>query len=476
MAIKGRVYDSVYGYVDVVTPIPLHFRSPYQQYPDSGGQLLLEGSGNSYIMVNCISETDFSLDIVRDGEVEPETITQMPWDVIGDGKVEIDPYIDGDGDGYSPYQGDCDDADSVIHRLTKWYSDQDGDGYSSGTFMLTCPRPQGYKLETELISSEFDCNDEQANINPSVNEICIDGIDQDCNGHDDLCLSMDENLDLCIREALENKIGYFKNGVLTPEDLQRIYSLDCNNEDIEHIEGLQHLVNLETLHLGNNEIQDISPLADLINMKNLTMYNNPIEDISPLANLTKLTRLNFGDNRIENISPLANLTELYHITISFNNIEDINALSNLTKLIWLDISYNQISDISSLKNLTNVARLYMSYNQITDISVMPNLVKVELLKLNHNPISDYTPLTSMESLRWLEAQKNGITDISFLSTMTRITHLKLEDNLIVDPSPLANLLFPNTGQIYLNRNCISDFSPISHVTVDGIYDQKEVCE
>ncbi len=72
---------------------------------------------------------------------------------------------------------DCDGYDLKI-----WYRDADGDGYgnlSSTTYANM--QPSGY------VANSKDCNDTNARIHPSGDEVCGDGVDQDCNGSDRLC-------------------------------------------------------------------------------------------------------------------------------------------------------------------------------------------------------------------------------------------------------------------------------------------------
>lgn len=110
-------------------------------------------------------------------------------------------YQDKDGDGYgdpnvvgpdtcpqpSGYVGnnkDCDDNDPVY--LKTFYKDADGDGVVLPTDTIEgCSPPAGYILSPKKYpysdSIVPDCNDQAANINPYVQEVC-DGIDNDCSG------------------------------------------------------------------------------------------------------------------------------------------------------------------------------------------------------------------------------------------------------------------------------------------------------
>ncbi len=107
------------------------------------------------------------------------------------------PPVDGDGDGYSVLD-DCDDAEVAINpgaeelcdgidnncdgdeddaadALT-WYADGDGDGYGdASSTTAACSQPSGY------VADVTDCDDSDANANPSASEYC-DGHDDDCDG------------------------------------------------------------------------------------------------------------------------------------------------------------------------------------------------------------------------------------------------------------------------------------------------------
>ena len=86
-------------------------------------------------------------------------------------------YADTDGDGYgdlnnpittcssTPPAGyvtnhtDCNDNNANEHPGQTWYADLDGDGYSSGNTQVSCTRPTGYYLASELTATSGDCND-----------------------------------------------------------------------------------------------------------------------------------------------------------------------------------------------------------------------------------------------------------------------------------------------------------------------------
>jgi autotransporter-associated beta strand protein len=66
---------------------------------------------------------------------------------------------------------------------TLWYQDNDGDGYGSLVTLFSCTTPAGY------VTIGGDCNDNNADVNPGVDEIC-NGIDDNCDGQIDEGLAL----------------------------------------------------------------------------------------------------------------------------------------------------------------------------------------------------------------------------------------------------------------------------------------------
>ena len=107
-------------------------------------------------------------------------------------------FIDGDGDGVTEFDGDCDpndpatypgapelcdgtdnDCDEVVDNHPEgpiWFLDADGDGYGSDLeTMAACELPAGF------VAEDGDCDDSDASRFPGQTESC-DDIDEDCDG------------------------------------------------------------------------------------------------------------------------------------------------------------------------------------------------------------------------------------------------------------------------------------------------------
>lgn len=88
--------------------------------------------------------------------------------------------VDADGDGVLVCEGDCDDADPLVHPSTAWYLDGDGDGVGAGEPTTSCDQPASTEGTFVLLTD--DCDDENGTVYPGQDESGIA-----CNGQDDDC-------------------------------------------------------------------------------------------------------------------------------------------------------------------------------------------------------------------------------------------------------------------------------------------------
>ena len=97
-----------------------------------------------------------------------------------------------------PGDNDCDglteheeiyEVDGTVDA-TYFHEDLDGDGYGNdqvGTYVIACDNPNPKLYVTE----GFDCDDTNPYRNPGVDEVCLDGIDNDCDGATDDASAVD---------------------------------------------------------------------------------------------------------------------------------------------------------------------------------------------------------------------------------------------------------------------------------------------
>ncbi|MBI5013942.1 MAG: carboxypeptidase regulatory-like domain-containing protein [Deltaproteobacteria bacterium] len=78
-------------------------------------------------------------------------------------------------------------SESVSYTVTQggtvsrvWFRDSDGDGYPDGSSVQSVERPVGYAALEELRSTDVDCDDATATVNPASQEVFWNGVDDDC--------------------------------------------------------------------------------------------------------------------------------------------------------------------------------------------------------------------------------------------------------------------------------------------------------
>ncbi|MBI5550264.1 MAG: putative metal-binding motif-containing protein [Desulfobacterales bacterium] len=101
----------------------------------------------------------------------------------------VDPNdVDNDGDGVTENQGDCNDASPTVHPGAAEVCGDAIDQDCNGADLICPPNPNDVDNDGDGVTeNQGDCNDGNAAILPGANDICGDGIDQDCSGADTIC-------------------------------------------------------------------------------------------------------------------------------------------------------------------------------------------------------------------------------------------------------------------------------------------------
>ncbi len=244
-------------------------------------------------------------------------------------------------------------------------------------------------------------------------------------------------------------------GNITTHTILNLTSLNVQNRGITDLTGLEHALNLRTLHLDGEYIH-----PDYVN-------SNAVSDISPLAKLTQLKTLRLDGNSIVYVAPLAKLTRLEQLYLNGNSITDVAPLTGLIQLHTLNLDNNSISNVAPLASLTKLKYLWLHNNSITDITPLTGLTKLEQLSLSSNSITDVAPLTGLIQLQWLSLNNNSITDVAPLAKLTQLKSLWLHFNSISDISPLVGLNLTGPGGdnpgLYLWGNPLSYVSINTHI-------------
>ncbi|MFP4598401.1 MAG: MopE-related protein, partial [Persicimonas sp.] len=175
----GCVSDCADGWVDA------------DEDPDNGCELECEISNGGVEICD-------GVDNDCDGEVDEDDADDAPtWYGDADG--------DGFGDpadtvraceapaGYVEDGTDCDDDASDLHTVIEVYRDADGDGWTRGDAVEKCTDgtpPDGFVEDQHA----EDCDDTNPDVNPGLDELCGDGVDNDCDGDIDEDSAVDASI------------------------------------------------------------------------------------------------------------------------------------------------------------------------------------------------------------------------------------------------------------------------------------------
>ncbi len=169
-----------------------------------------------------------------DGTVDENTaVDVLAWyqdlDTDGYGNSAVVSFACNQPTGYTALSGDCDEYDSTINPAASeycdgddndcdgvadegsavdadtWYADTDGDDYGDPSSSINaCSQPTGY------VADGSDCDDGDDEINPGVDEICNDGIDNDCDASSDQCTMSANDANAVFRgAAADDQLGRY---------------------------------------------------------------------------------------------------------------------------------------------------------------------------------------------------------------------------------------------------------------------------
>jgi hypothetical protein len=120
--------------------------------------------------------------------------------------------------------------------------------------------------------------------------------------------------------------------------------LQLDNNNIEHIENLDSLVNLQWLDLSFNRITKIENLDKLTKLQDLSLFHNSISKLENLEPLVNLQVLSIGHNRLATLEEIHYLRHFKHLrclVVKENPVckDDnfhVSVLAHLRQLRYLD--------------------------------------------------------------------------------------------------------------------------------------------
>ena len=346
--------------------------------------------------------------------------------LVDDGLTFINYYIDTDGDGfgagtatnsctnlgsgYSTNNTDCNNTNAAIRpsasevcnaiddncnssideglQFSNYYLDVDHDGYYL-SIVSACVSPG---VSYGLIGIALgDCNDNNFNINAGATEICGNGIDENCNGIDPVCIvpgctnpiatnfnpnANQDNGTCIIAGCIDPNADNF-NPQANSNDNSCIY-FGCIDPFANNFDPTANTNDFSCEY--NNAAISVSDLSICQN-ETITVYNQT------LFSANDSCVINFGDGTIVNT---CNASYLHNYLVPGDYVvEFIYFQGSISSFASSEpITVNAIPDSASIS--LNFPELSLNFNQIDTFQWIFNGVETDITDISFNATSNYT--------------------------------------------------------------------------------------
>jgi Leucine-rich repeat (LRR) protein len=117
-----------------------------------------------------------------------------------------------------------------------------------------------------------------------------------------------------------------KNGITFKEWLKHknininTLFIDCCQENLIDLNGIEEFKNLEQIYCSINELTELPELNGLVNLTIISCSVNNLTELPDLSNLKNLNLLRCTSNNLERLPDLSNLTKLKHLDCYDNKL------------------------------------------------------------------------------------------------------------------------------------------------------------
>ena len=227
--------------------------------------------------------------------------------------------------------------------------------------------------------------------------------------------------------------------------------IDCSNQGIKDLTGIELFPNLKTLECHNNQLTELT--ISLPNLRTLNCHGNKMTALD-VSGCPKLDCLICCENLLETLDVSRNL-ELTDLRC-FDNRLTVFDVSKNAKLEYLMCEENQLTtlDVSS-----NPALVYLVCytNQLTTLDVSRNL-KLDYFACGDNPLGTLDVSKNTELLE-LYCEKSGLSTLD-ISKNTKLMYLGCDSNKLtaLDLSNNLDLVY-----LYCEENQLTELDVSKHM-------------
>jgi uncharacterized repeat protein (TIGR01451 family) len=243
-------------------------------------------------------------------------------------------------------------------------------------------------------------------------------------------------------------------------------TLNCANDSIADLTGIQYFDNLSVLLCSHNSLTWLPPLPHLLT--NLSCDNNLLTSLPPLPN--SLITLNCPNNQLVSLPFLP--SGFINLDCDYNFLTSLPILPNGIQIIWC--TSNNLTSLPSLPN--SIVELLCSQNSLTNLPILPTSLQAlncyynQLTSLPVLPTGLIALLCGNNQITNIPTLPNTLTDfwcpdclLTNLPTLPTALH-----SLVCNGNQLTNLpTLPNTlTGLLCNNNIISCFPILPTSLID----------
>ena len=201
---------------------------------------------------------------------------------------------------------------------------------------------------------------------------------------------------------------------LAPGDLDacpNLVSLDLSFNQLVDIDGdaLAPLTNLRALIVYNNRVASMKAVARVgQSVQTLQCQNNAITSLDGVEHLRRLANLNASGNQLGDCKLIGRCTTLTRLDISRCGLEKLEGFATLHALEELNVSGNALTEISAIAKCAKLQELDVSHNALPPSALrdLKALKRLDVLNLEGNALEHLNSMPRMEELTELNCAKN----------------------------------------------------------------------
>jgi Leucine-rich repeat (LRR) protein/predicted DNA-binding WGR domain protein len=226
------------------------------------------------------------------------------------------------------------------------------------------------------------------------------------------------------------------NAIEGIEHIKGLEVLDISGTDITDLQFLNDHTSLKVLNCNKN-ITDLSPLRNCINLESLDLSSTKINSLADLSDLKNLKSIRCS-SQVSDLTPLKNCLDLESVSVKHSDFDDIEFLGQFKKLKYLVVCKTKIKTLEPLKNCTLLETIYCNETAITNLAPLSKCTKLEYLNTSDTMISSIGPLRNCTELETLIISNTLVDDLEPISNCKRLSSIQFENTTIKSLDALIN--------------------------------------